>query len=191
MTQHFGDLKGLRFGPPWLSVMLLPLFMGRDTSPRQIALIVVLIAAFTTAWYICSGGWYDKHYGSVSNESLSLDLAPGFRWAAFALLGYMVRIGIFGDVGHYPRYSPWLCCLVAILPKCFYPVSNSWPIRLRRLFYIAGALTLLAMAVSARFMQLHPSSYTIVLSSLSLLLGFYDHWLLKHLLHGENQGARS
>lgn len=149
VTQHFADLQGLRAGPVWASLLLLPLFFGPSASVRRVAFAAVTLGVSALAWFIWSGRWYEKRYGFVRNQSFTPDTASGLHWAGLAVLGLLVCILIFGDINHSSRYVPMLMGVNYILPKCFYSVSDSWPIRFRRVSYIAGAVTLLSLAAYA------------------------------------------
>jgi hypothetical protein len=73
VTEHFGDLKGLRVAPFWAGVLLvtvvIPLFsLSRLRALEALILFFVVLAAIWIPW---SGAWYRRHYGTVVNPERS------------------------------------------------------------------------------------------------------------------------
>jgi len=69
-----------------------------------------------------------------------------------------------------------------VVPRCYYPVTSNWSIRLRRVLACAALLTTTGIYFSYRFARI---GFWIFLASqfaILLLLDLYDHWLLNHLL---------
>jgi hypothetical protein len=181
VTEHFNDLRGLLTAPLWAGMLVAAALCQGESSKRHMLLLCVSAVVPSAIWIPWIWHWYKRHYGAVAGRPI--ELGRGFFWVSMLVIGLNIGIPVFSKGSHLSTAGGLLPYLAfAILPKCFYTTPESSPIRLRRAFYIAGSIFILATTLGAFFGHLSRWIYLYVDLWSLLFLNLYDHWLLNHLL---------
>lgn len=202
VTAHFRDLQGLRMAPYWAALLVLASLERFALSPKWplgFAAFACTVAQF--GWLSWSGRWYEQRYGVVKNPELPVRsglisimnpekqsppiLNYGERYGQAAALFLIWALVIMPDSYHKTGESWRLVVLLMafqVVPRCFYPVTNSGFIRLRRILACAALLSSAGMYFSYRSARIGFWIWIALQLAILLLLDLYDHWLLSRLL---------
>jgi hypothetical protein len=127
---------------------------------------------------------------SIMNPEKRPPRSPNYgqRYGQGAVLFLIWALGMMPDTFHRPGESSWRLVLLLmafqVVPRCFYPVTNNWSVRLRRIFSCAALLIIAGIHFSYRFARMDFWIAFALLFAILLSLDLYDHWLLNRLLSG-------
>jgi hypothetical protein len=206
VTTHFRDLQGLRMAPYWAVLMVMSSMESSITFRKwPLGFVALAFTAAQFGWLYWSGRWYEQRYGVVKNPDFPVrsglisimnpekrpPRSPNYqqRYGQGAVLFLIWALGIMPDTFHRPGESSWRLILLLmafqIVPRCFYPVTSNWSIRLRRIFSCAALLTIAGIYFSYRFARMDFWISLVLQLAILLSLDLYDHWLLNRLLSGK------
>jgi hypothetical protein len=201
VTEHFGDLRGLLTAPILAGMLVaVALRQAAFVAIRHFPLVFATIAGLSVICVLWIRLWYKRHYGVVASRRIQdcqesllrsrpVQARQSSPWGVLiliALAALYLGPGLFSRDFHTPvgtGVAPFMLTLM-ILPKCFYSIPDSGPIRLRRVFYIAGSSLILATACWGLFGHFSRWLYWYIDLGSVLFLSLYDHWLLNRLLRG-------
>lgn len=208
VTEHHRDLQGLRMAPFWAALLVMTsLAKSGSVSRGHLAWAAVAIVVSSFGWLRLSGYWYEQRYGVVKEPSgpgvrsglisiMHPESKPqrgsnkryGYRSETTAILFLIWMLSILPDIFLGRHGRPWALAMFLtgyqILPRCFYPVTHDWSIRLRRILACAALIAIIGAYIDHRFVQMDLWTWMTASLSVLLLLDLYDHWLLNHLLSG-------
>jgi hypothetical protein len=184
ITQHFGDLQGLRLAPLWAAFLLLAgLSVSMHLSRWQSAGIAILILVLLVpVWLRFINAWYRRHYGMVVAKPSEEPLSRGSWWTWVAIISTFGLTLLFRNLDRYMGDLKLWPFLILTVPRCFDSTPPDIVVRLRRVLYFAGSLAIVIIIGGVPL--LHLSKWVVVagLSGTLLLLSFYDHWLFAYVL---------
>ena len=204
VTAHLRDLQGLRMAPYWTALLVLSSMEWSGAFRRwQLGFAALAFTVAQFGWLYWSGRWYEQRYGVVKNPELPVrsrlisimnpEKRPprtpnyGQRYGQAAVLFLTWAVAIMPDTFHRTG-ELWRLVLILmafqVVPRCFYPVTNNWSIRLRRILACAALLTITGIYFSYRFARMGFWIFLALQFAILLLLDLYDHWLLNRLLSG-------
>lgn len=203
LTAHYRDLQGLRMAPLWCGLLVLAWVAKTTSYPRgRLAWAVVVLALSEFGWLYISGRWYERRYGVVREPEAPVPSglisimhpevrSPGSRaygyshgQAAITLLIWILSIvpSIFTDHRGKPGQLAMMTAGFLILPRCFYPVPDSWPILLRRMLAWSGLAIMTGSYIAYWYTEIGLWTWMVAWPSILLGMDVYDHWLFRHLL---------
>lgn len=205
LTAHFRDLQGLRMAPFWaLLLVQTSLAKANVFSRGHLASAAVACAAAQFGWLYLSGRWYGRRYGVVREPDFPVasglisilhpPITPrrtanrryGYLSDTSAVLSLVWTLALVPAIflGHNADSSTLAMLVTAyqVLPRCLYPVTSDRFVLLRRILAVTAVSTILGTDVCYVLNQIGVWTCMTVLLSCLLLLDFFDHWLLNHLL---------
>lgn len=169
------------------------------------AAATTVVAQF--GWLYWSGRWYERRYGvvkepgppavrsgliSIMHPEPKPQRGSNPRYGAAAeymsVLFLIWTLSVLPDIflrrhGRSGTFAIFAAAYL-ILPRCLYPITSNWSVRLRRIMNSAALIAVLGTYIYYRFAQMDLWTWMATSFSVLLLLDLYDHWLLNYLLGG-------
>jgi hypothetical protein len=183
LASHYSALQGLRFTPFWLFFALSPWRYAmpdhRPTFVRDYTTIAMLL--FCIAWAWLAGKFYRARYGSVQSKPQ--------HWSHFLFAGSMLVAYLWCYLAD-EKNPP--VSFVALWWGCFLNVQCLWTVgtESRRIAYTAAGISMLLLALvpvtglisTSRLLSVDHPSGSILLGTIMLAMGIFDHFELLRLL---------